>query len=98
MGSRKPGKGFNKKVKGRDKNDPVKSTPFKAIKEALSSMEKGFRMSSVSAIQFELQELENMFCLLLLASFAGIPCPPSFLSLDLLPHLERELNGHALKK
>lgn len=61
------------------------------IKEALKGIEEGFKAKSVSAIEFELKELENVFCLLLMGSFAGIPAPPAFLSLTLLPHMEREI-------
>ncbi|HPL63274.1 MAG: hypothetical protein PHG91_08170 [Syntrophales bacterium] len=39
----------------------------------------------------ELRELENIFALLLLGSFAGFSAPPTFLSLELLPYMEREL-------
>lgn len=91
MGSRKQENNPDKKVKGREKSYPKNLAPFKTIKGALHNLGKGFRMSSTSAIQFELRELENIFCLLILASFAGIPSPPGFLSLSLLPHLEREL-------
>ena len=39
----------------------------------------------------EMEELENVFALLLLGSFAGLPSPPTFLAVELLPHMEREL-------
>ncbi|MCG8480428.1 MAG: hypothetical protein MI724_15150 [Spirochaetales bacterium] len=47
------------------------------------------KMTSLTA--FEARELENMFVLLLLGSFAGMPSPPSFLAVELLPHLEHEI-------
>ena len=40
---------------------------------------------------YEARELENMFVLLLLGSFAGMPSPPSFIAVELLPHLEHEI-------
>ena len=61
------------------------------IKKAIDGIEEGFRSSSTQAMQFELKEMENVFCLLILGSFAGIPSPPTFLSLNLLPHLEKEI-------
>ncbi len=61
------------------------------IKEAIDGIGDGLRASSTQAIQFELKELENVFCLLVLGSFAGIPSPPAFLSLSLLPHMEKEI-------
>lgn len=42
--------------------------------------------------RLELQELENIFALLLLGSFIGLPAPPTFVSLELLPLLEREID------
>ncbi|HNT56951.1 MAG TPA: hypothetical protein PKL99_03630 [Syntrophales bacterium] len=41
--------------------------------------------------QVEMQELENIFALLVLGSFVGLPAPPSFLAVELLPFMEREL-------
>ncbi len=62
-----------------------------SIREAIDGIGEGFRSSSTQALQFELKELENVFCLLILGSFSGIPSPPAFLSLNLLPHLEKEI-------
>mgnify|MGYP004231649315 CR=1 FL=1 len=61
------------------------------LKKAIDGMGEGFRSSSTQAMQFELKEMENVFCLLILGSFVGIPSPPTFLSLNLLPHLEKEI-------
>jgi hypothetical protein len=49
------------------------------------------RENLVSLTCFEVQELENIFALLLLGSFVGMPSPPSFLSVELLPFMEREI-------
>lgn len=49
------------------------------------------RESLVALTCVELKELENIFTLLLLGSFAGFAAPPTFLSVELLPHMEREL-------
>jgi hypothetical protein len=40
----------------------------------------------------ELNELENIFALLLLGSFVGFPAPPTFLAVELLPFMEREMS------
>ncbi|MDP6625952.1 MAG: hypothetical protein QGG87_05825, partial [Nitrospinota bacterium] len=61
------------------------------INKAMDGLGEGFRSRSTQAMQFELKEMENVFCLLILGSFAGIPSPPTFLSLNLLPHLEKEI-------
>ena len=39
----------------------------------------------------ETEELENIFALLLLGSFVGLPSPPTFLAVELLPFMEKEL-------
>jgi hypothetical protein len=39
----------------------------------------------------EMEELENIFALLLLGSFVGFPSPPTFLAVELLPFMEKEL-------
>ncbi len=51
----------------------------------------GVKASAVSYTEWEYKELENIFGLLTLGNAAGIPGPPSLLSLDLLPFMEREL-------
>ena len=49
------------------------------------------REGLVSLTCLEVQELENIFALLVLGSFVGLPAPPSFLSVELLPFMEREI-------
>ena len=43
----------------------------------------------VDKIEFELGEMENMFGLIVLGSFIGMPSPPMNLTLDLLPEMEK---------
>jgi len=52
---------------------------------------QGFRGRSVEFIRIEERELENVFSLLLFGSYIGLPSPPAFLSLELLPHVAKEL-------
>ena len=40
----------------------------------------------------EERELENIFALLLLGSFVGLPAPPTFLAVELLPFMQKELS------
>jgi hypothetical protein len=49
------------------------------------------REKAVALTCVELNELENIFALLLLGSFVGFPAPPTFLSVELLPFMEREM-------
>jgi hypothetical protein len=41
--------------------------------------------------EFELKELENIFSLLILGGFVGMPSPPVPIAMELLPYMEREL-------
>lgn len=54
-------------------------------------MDKSHRDKVTSLTEFEQKELENLFVLLLMGSFMGVPSPPSFVSAELLPHLEHEI-------
>jgi hypothetical protein len=49
------------------------------------------RGKAVETIEIELEELENVFGVLVLGSFIGMPSPPMQISLDLMPFMEKEL-------
>ncbi len=49
------------------------------------------RNKAVECIESEVEELENIFGVLVLGSFVGMPAPPMQISLDLMPHMEKEL-------
>ena len=49
------------------------------------------RGKAVECLETELEELENIFGILVLGSFVGLPAPPMQISLDLMPYLEKEL-------
>ena len=54
-------------------------------------MMQALRQTSTDRLEFELREMENIFGLLVLGSFIGIPSPPTGISLRLLPHMFHEL-------
>jgi len=58
---------------------------FKEVVEGI------FRGKSIEYIGYEEREFENIFALLVLGSFIGLPSPPTTVSLRLLPHMGREL-------
>jgi hypothetical protein len=62
------------------------------ISSFFSSFRTAHREQVIALTCVELNELENIFALLLLGSFVGFPAPPTFLSVELLPFLEREMN------
>ncbi|MBN1865178.1 MAG: hypothetical protein JW808_09785 [Victivallales bacterium] len=61
------------------------------LKRVLSDFDTTHRDSAAALTGVEVKELENIFALLLLGSFIGLPSPPSFLAVELLPFMEREL-------
>jgi len=49
------------------------------------------RDKAVDTLEAELDELENIFGILVQGAFIGIPSPPMQISLDLLPLMEKEM-------
>jgi hypothetical protein len=49
------------------------------------------RGMAVERVEFEVEELDHIFGILVLGSFVGLPSPPMQLSLDLMPLMEAEL-------
>ncbi len=49
------------------------------------------REKASGMLEFELKELENIFSLLILGGFVGMPSPPVPIAIELLPYMEREL-------
>jgi len=49
------------------------------------------RDRALALTRLECAELENVFALLLVGSFIGFPAPPSFIALELMPLMEKEL-------
>ena len=50
------------------------------------------RSKAVDTIEYEIEELENIFGVLVLGAFIGIPSPPIQLTLELLPDMEKDLH------
>jgi hypothetical protein len=62
-----------------------------SIWQFLKDFEGGLRSRSTEYVEFELREMENIFSLLLVGSFVGIPSPPSNISIRLMPYVAREM-------
>ena len=54
-------------------------------------MDTVFRARAVETLEYEETELRNIFGLLVLGSFVGLPSPPAHVSLELMPFMEKEL-------
>jgi hypothetical protein len=61
------------------------------IRDFLKGFGEAFRDQSTEYIEFELKELENVFALVLMGSFVGIPSPPTTLVLRLMPYMADEI-------
>jgi hypothetical protein len=64
---------------------------LKLAKRAAGLIVQLNREKAVEVLEFELKELENIFTLLILGGFVGMPSPPAPIALELLPLMEREL-------
>ena len=51
------------------------------------------RYQATDVLEWETSELENIFTLLVFGSFVGIPSTPTAITLNLLPHMENELQA-----
>jgi hypothetical protein len=51
------------------------------------------RANAASLTVAEVAELRNIFALLLMGAFVGLPAPPTFLAVELLPLMEEELKA-----
>lgn len=68
------------------------SEPFGHIlKKALWTIVQVNREKATEMLDFELKELENIFALLILGGFVGLPSPPSPIAVELLPYMEKDL-------
>jgi len=61
------------------------------LKRFFGGIDKGLRETSVSLIEKELEETENIFALLTMGFLSGIPSPPTGLVLRLFPYMQREI-------
>jgi hypothetical protein len=69
------------------------------LQNKISLLSKLTRHQATGIVEWEKSELENIFSLLVLGSFIGIPASPTQISLELLPYMEKELiqMGHKVQ-
>lgn len=68
--------------------DSIRRLMVKAVKNTDEVM----RSRAVETVEYEINELDNIFGILVLGAFIGIPAPPVHITMDLLPLMDRELN------
>jgi hypothetical protein len=65
------------------------------LKEKLFSLGRAvdqvMRAKAVETVAYEVEELENIFALLVLGAFIGMPSPPMHITMDLMPLMEKDL-------
>lgn len=61
------------------------------IKRFLKGINIGMREVSTSLIEKELEEYENVFAIITMGIFSGIPSPPTGIILRILPYMQREM-------
>ena len=61
----------------------------KTLKHHWQLYDEAVKETAVGSIEYEVGEMENIFGLLVLGSFVGLPSPPMQITLDLLPEMEK---------
>ena len=64
---------------------------LRRIRRIWQSMDQVARDKAVETIEYEVGELDNIFALLVLGAFVGIPSPPAQITMELLPDMEAEM-------
>ena len=70
---------------------PVLKTIKEKIVSAFNVADEVMRGKAVETIEYEAGELDNIFAILVLGAFIGIPSPPMHITMELLPEMEEEL-------
>ena len=69
----------------------MKVSVFDFLRTVFCDLDNSHRANVCALTITEMEELQNIFALLLLGSFVGLPAPPSFLAVELLPYMQKEL-------
>jgi len=70
---------------------PIVKTVKDKIVSAFQVADAVMRSKAVETIEYEVGELDNIFAILVLGAFIGIPSPPIHITMALLPEMEKEL-------
>ena len=61
------------------------------IVSACKVADEVMRGKAVETVEYEVEELDNIFAILVLGAFIGIPSPPIHITMELFPEMEKEL-------
>ena len=70
---------------------PIAKTIKNKIVSAFHVADEVMRSKAIETIEYEVGELDNIFAILVLGAFIGIPSPPIHITMALLPEMENEL-------
>jgi hypothetical protein len=70
---------------------PIVKTFKDKIVSAFRVADEVLRSKAVETIEYEVGELDNIFAILVLGAFIGIPSPPIHITMALLPEMGKEL-------
>ena len=60
------------------------------IVSAFNVADEVMRSKAIETIEYEVGELDNIFAILVLGAFIGIPSPPIHITMELLPVMDQE--------
>ena len=69
---------------------PLINTLKDKIVSANNLADEVMRSKAVETIEYEVGELDNIFAILVLGAFIGIPSPPIHITMELLPEMKNE--------
>jgi len=69
---------------------PLLNTIKDKMASAFHVADEVMRGKAVGTIEYEVGELDNIFAILVLGAFIGIPSPPIHITMALLPEMEKE--------
>jgi len=69
---------------------PILNAIKNKMAAAFQAADEIMRAKAVGTIEYEVGELDNIFAILVLGAFVGIPAPPIHITLALLPEMEKE--------
>jgi hypothetical protein len=69
---------------------PILNSIKDKIVSAYKTTDEVMRGKAVETIEYEVEELNNIFAILVLGAFIGIPSPPLHITMELLPEMEQD--------
>ena len=69
---------------------PIVDSIKSKIVSAFKVTDEVMRSKAVETIEYEVRELDNIFAILVLGAFIGIPSPPIHITMALLPEMKNE--------